>query len=356
MEGTRNVFDAALDRCREWMSRDEPYIVSFSGGKDSTTILMCSLIVAKELNKLPVRAVYIDEEIIDPATIEYIEQVRLWPEVQFDWICYPLIHTLRSKMRPHWKTWDPECKDLWVRQQPPWAITDIGDDPRPGDVSYTSIVSQYYQRKLGMKNINVVTGIRMAESFNRRRTIMNIGNYYSDIYPGYITVRPIFDWSTDDVWKAIVKFDWPHSKHYDNLWLKGMSLQGQRVAAWGNVAAMEISYFPEFYPEFWEKAIKRLPELRTSQRYRHTKLYREVMNKPDGLTWQEYCFKLLETLQPEDREYWKNKITISLRKWSKRSTLPFPETSYDIVGASWKRYCYVIGKNDRISGSSRDPI
>lgn len=115
----RSVYAAALERIRDLFALPALYVVSFSGGKDSTCVLELSLEVARELGKLPLRVAFFDEEILDPDTLAYVEQVRARPEIALDWFCVPLRHTLRSKGRTHWFTWDPACRDQWARRTAP---------------------------------------------------------------------------------------------------------------------------------------------------------------------------------------------------------------------------------------------
>lgn len=346
-----NVFDAALDRIRQLFAATPNYIVCFSGGKDSTSLMMLSLMVARELNRLPLEVAFIDEEIIDPDTIAYASQVQQWTDIALRWFCVPIRHTLRSEKRTHWYTWDPKEQAVWARDLPPHAITDVG--PLTDLSSYDNVVEQYYHAQYGNYDFMVTAGIRMQEAFNRRRQFIGAGDYV--VQQGrHLYGKPIYDWTTNDVWRAIIKYQWPHSTFYDKLWMKGWALHLQRVAPWGNVAQSQLIYYPEFYPEFWERAIRRLPELKPAQRYRMSKIYREVMNKPAGFTWQEYAMQLLSRLEPDSKEFWTKQISNQLKRFARKSTQPFPEE--DGFHPSWKKFCFLMGKNDRIHGGCRDSL
>ena len=60
----KNVYEASLDRIRYLYETFDDVVVSFSGGKDSTAMLLCCIDVATEINRLPVKAVFYDEEAI----------------------------------------------------------------------------------------------------------------------------------------------------------------------------------------------------------------------------------------------------------------------------------------------------
>ena len=358
-ESDQSVYDAAFERARKIFSLGLPVVVSFSGGKDSTGTMMVMLEVARELGKLPLEVATVDEEVIDPDTVAYLTEVSTWDEVNLRWLCVPIRHTLRGVHRPHWTTWDPGERADWARELPPGAVTldDIPDYPDISKASYYQAITAYY-RSIGIDKITQVAGIRMEESYNRRRAIIQAGRYIHKRPHGYYG-KPIYDWNWHDLWKAILENGWPHSGYYDKMWTQGVSMVNSRVAPWGNVAgSREVRYYPAFYPDFWERAIRRLPELRASARYGFTPLYRTKLGKPKGLTWQEYFWLLLSQVDEESRTYWTDEIERALRTWSTVSTMPFPEEPFKIgttlYEKSWKRYCGMIGKNDRFQGSSRD--
>lgn len=121
----QNVYDKTLERLEYLYRLYDEVIVSFSGGKDSTAMLLCAIDVATRLGKLPVKAVFYDEEAIHPPTIEYIERIRNRPDVDLEWYCLPIKHrNACSNEQPFWHCWHPEEKHLWVRDMPEWAISE----------------------------------------------------------------------------------------------------------------------------------------------------------------------------------------------------------------------------------------
>ena len=69
-----NVWEAALERTRHAFQLFDHLFVSFSGGKDSTCVLNVALTVARELDRLPLRVVFFDEECISYLTEEYVRE------------------------------------------------------------------------------------------------------------------------------------------------------------------------------------------------------------------------------------------------------------------------------------------
>lgn len=342
-----NVLEAARARINQLLDIDAPYVVSFSAGKDSTTVLMLSLEEAAKRGRLPIDVAFIDEEILDPDTIAYAEQVAQRPDVRFHWFCVPIRHTLRARSRSCWYTWDPDERAVWARPLPAGAITDVPGTTK--DASYRDILKAYWRGK----KFVCATGIRTQESFNRLRSLLVSGGYILED-GNCIYAKPIYDWKAEDIWRAVIRFKWSYSKCYDKLRTVGLPLTRQRIGPWGNVAQARImDLWAQFYPDFWQKATLRLPELRPAALYGDSKLYREIMSKPTGLTWQEYALKLLDQLDEDSQAYWRHWLSNMLARWRRQSSVPFPQDSKESK-LSWKHLCYRLGKNDRFQGESRD--
>jgi len=364
----KTVLEAARERVAHLFEAFDRVIVSFSGGKDSTVALHLCLDEARKRGALPLKVVMFDEEIIDPDTIEYCHRIRQNPEFEFMWFCVPILHTLRSQLRHHWITWDPEYRDVWARDMPDGAVTT--DDFASYQVGMTipeALMLYFPPERYG--RIAVAGGIRIQESFNRRRALQLSGSWMTFRSEHYCWAKPVFDWSWQDVWRYILANGFDHSAFYDKLWLKGVPPREQRVAPWGNVAAIrEARFYPEFYPDFWERVIRRLPEMRAQTRYGTTSLFSRTTDeaKPPGMTWQEYAMSLLEQFDdPEVQAYWRKQIEGKLRQWGKISSLPFPDEPVYVDGSreadSWHRMCKIIQKNDLVKQanggfSSRDNI
>jgi len=78
-DGEGDVLQAALARIRDIYQSYEHVIVTWSGGKDSTVALNLTVQVAEELDRLPVEVWFLDDEILDPDTIDFAERTRQRP-------------------------------------------------------------------------------------------------------------------------------------------------------------------------------------------------------------------------------------------------------------------------------------
>ena len=85
-----SVFDESMNRIRNIFNEFKNVVVCVSGGKDSTVIFNLSLIIAKELNRLPLKVMFIDQEAEWEATIEQIKKIMYNPNVKPYWYQMPI--------------------------------------------------------------------------------------------------------------------------------------------------------------------------------------------------------------------------------------------------------------------------
>ena len=65
-----NVFDAAVQRLTALYRAGHRVVVALSGGKDSTVCLELAVLAARECDRLPVEAFFVDEEVSVPGVAE----------------------------------------------------------------------------------------------------------------------------------------------------------------------------------------------------------------------------------------------------------------------------------------------
>lgn len=344
----QNVLEAAIERIEYIYQNFDHVCVSFSGGKDSTALLNLTIMVAKRLNRLPVHAIFFDEEAIHPPTIEYVERVRQDPNVQLDWFCLPFKHrNACSSEQPWWYTWNPDKKDVWVREMPANVITEHPMFRKGMPVPDFAPRIQ----PLSRGKVAQLIGLRTQESLRRYRVVTSrIDDNYINMHAKQKNVYncyPIYDWSSKDVWRLVAEYGLDYNRTYDVFNRTGMhnKLLQQRVCPpFGEQPLQGLWLYQECFPQMWAKMINRVPGAATAARYAKTSLYNSK-TKPDQLTWEAYVTLLLKN--SGDRAALRPIINKAIRAHYSKTDRPIPEKTPDIMsGASWKYIAMIAAKGD----------
>ena len=201
------VLEAARERLRHVYDTFDTVAVQFSGGKDSSAVLLLAKEIHEERGLGPVTVIFRDEEMVSPSVIRYIEYIKDLPWVNMEWYCLPMGQEIwvlgRREYVLLWSA-QREREGRLVRDIPPWAITAqhfglTNDEVVPEPVDYYTM-----QGKQGQ--VAFLTGIRANESMIRYRSVVQ------KLHENYINrpyrlskaiplrlVKPIYDWTTDDV-------------------------------------------------------------------------------------------------------------------------------------------------------------
>lgn len=354
----KTVLDAARDRVRFAYENFDDIQVSFSGGKDSTAVLNVTVEVARELDRLPVRAIFYDEECISLETVDYCRRVSQLPEVALEWYCLPVRHrNACSDEQPFWWPWAPEARDLWVRELPPEGITELeGFEIWPEDQRRSIPDTDPLVVPKGNRRSAVLMGIRADESMTRRRAVANRRpeNFVIPTVPGVSKVYPIYDWSTEDVWTAPAKLGWDVNATYDIFEMAGISHSSQRCAPpFGEEPMGQLWMWAVCFPDLWAKMCDRVPGAAAAARYSRTELYSfggDRKEKPPGITWQEFIRqRLAETAKsdPELAKYTAYKVRETLRRHYKKTTDPLmPTARHPYSGISWEWLYMLADRQD----------
>jgi predicted phosphoadenosine phosphosulfate sulfurtransferase len=348
----QDVYTEALNRIRNLYDTFDKVVVSFSGGKDSTALLNICIEVAREKNKLPVEAVFFDEEAIHPTTIEYVERVANNPEINLKWYCLEVKHrNACSNEEPFWYTWDIDKKDLWVRNMPKNAITSHKNFKK--GMSFQEFSPFIYDRSEG--KIAMLTGIRTEESLRRYRVIAQKNNDFyinAKVEPGSNQCRafPIYDWSSEDVWLAVHKYNWDYNRTYDlfnktKLFNKFLT---QRVCPpYGEEPLRGLWVYAECFPELWHKMLYRVKGVATAWRYANTELYGMPKDKPLGLTWKEYMHIIIDSYEHDSKNLVKKTINRYIRYHNTSTKQSIPEEEpHPLSGICYKLLCNIAIKGD----------
>lgn len=355
----KDVYQTTLDRIRYLYTLYDDVAVSFSGGKDSTATLLCTIEVARELGRLPVKALFYDEEAIHPPTIEYVARTRDREDVDLEWYCLPYkLRNACSNVEPEWYPWDPDKRELWVREMPECAITEHPRFERGMSMQDWGIA---HYRNTG---ICVLQGIRTQESLRRYRAVSAKKNdaYIVSVKQGgtVFFAYPIYDWSSSDVWKIIQTKNEDYNHTYDvfNRTSLYEKLLTQRVCPpFGEEPLRGLWLYAQCFPEMWEKMIHRVPGAATAARYGNTELYSRG-KKDDDIGWREHIENVLLTFDEEYRAMVKQSIHKAIKQHRKKTPDPIPEEDpHPLTGCSWKFLAKMAIRGDfkaRVIGSMQD--
>lgn len=367
----KNVYEAAVERFDFIYTHFDRVCVSFSNGKDSGVLLNLAIEAARRHNRLPVNALYIDMEAQYKHAIDFTYRMFNKPEVTGWWVCLPIhLRNAVSQFQPHWLCWDQDKREAWVREYPdnPHVITDIDYFPffRIG-MEFEEFVPEFARWFSQGEKTACCVGIRSDESLNRFRTIMSDTKITIDgkqwttkLFPedqnSYIyNCYPIYDWRTEDIWRANGKFGWDYNKIYDIMYLAGVSIYKQRLCQpYGDDQRQGLYLFKILEPETWAKIVNRVEGANFGNRYTEndrTTLGNFKVNLPQGHTYESYAKFLLETMPPYLAEHYREKINKFIKWWEEEGIHVIPDMADPKMEAarkvpSWRRICKVLLKND----------
>lgn len=359
-----DVWTLAVQRARQLYDQFDHHAVMFSGGKDSTATLHAMLAAAHEKpeERLPLRVIFWDEEIVPAETEDYVRRVSQRDDVALEWYCVPIKHRNAASLRnPYWSPWDPGMRDKWVRDLPPEAITsipgyDATDDPDTW-LHHSDLGPKLYDPAVHGEAVEIL-GIRAAESLRRygavsRREVDNwiVRNNDSAVRGALWKAYPVYDWGTDDVWTAPKVLGWDYNHNYDLQEMHGLTSHSQRVGTpFGNEALQKLNMWPILFPDMWEKMVDRVPGVATAARYATTELYsfREYPTKPQGMRWPDFIRDILERLGAENRRDNAEAVARYLLMHKKNSggALLAETAAHPLSGLSWDYLAMLAQRGD----------
>ena len=137
-----NVLTAARQRIALIFEHFERIYVAFSGGKDSSVMLHLVMDEAIKRQR-KVAVMFIDFEAQYAETIRHAtEMFEMYREnIDPHWICVPmLLRNAVTSYEPRWTCWDPERRDLWIREKPAWAKTEADYPFAPAGMEFEEFI------------------------------------------------------------------------------------------------------------------------------------------------------------------------------------------------------------------------
>lgn len=328
----KNVYQAARERIAFCIDHFDDYYVSFSGGKDSGALLELVVEVAREKNRLPVKAVFSDLEVIFDETVQYVKRMFERPEIKGYWFCLSEIDDNGSSIfERYFRMWDKDKKEKWIHEPPEYAITDENCpenmkkylNPDNLDFWYVRKVGEFFCDEFNLKNVCNFIGMRGQESYGRymcvktekHRTKVNNYTYKTkDAGERTFISLPLYDWNYQDIWRYYAIKNLDYNRTYDRMFKLGLSYPMMRTcSAFGEEQKKTLYYWKIFEPETFEKMLKRVEGVNFGALYNHTNINRGAIKKPQGITWKEYLNILLSELPEMVRENYKEKFDIAFR-------------------------------------------
>lgn len=314
-----NVLDAAKRRIRALFERHE-VAVTISGGKDSTVCFFLALEIAREMGRLPLKVIFLDQEAEYQCGIDYIRTLMAMPGVDPYWYQMPCYLFNANSSASEWlHCWDPEAEDVWMRPKEPNSIkvntTGVGK-------LFKNILSAVQNQHFG-DNIVFLGGVRAEESPTRFMALTKHEAVDGFTWGKIINTQntrwvmyPLYDWSYKDIWKAIHDNGWPYCSLYDYQYMLGVPTNRMRLSSLCHeISSGGLRYLQEIETETWNRLARRVPGVATSGKFSWS------LSCPSKLpfmftSWLEYRDYLAENLlPPAGQKKMRRKFEILDPKW-----------------------------------------
>ena len=300
-----NVFDEAIKRIHRLFDEFPNIVIGYSGGKDSTVILGLTLMVARERNRLPIPVIFIDQEAEWEHTIEQVREVMNRDRVKPYWLQCP-IRLFNATSTAKGKSWLHCWKEgeEWMRKKEDISIKENRFNEDRFKAMFKAVVgTEFPDTKTAF-----LGGVRTEESPGRMAGLTNEITYKDitwgnqlDKKKGHYSFYPIYDWTYQDIWKAINDNSWNYNKIYDLMFKHGVPIQEMRVSNLHHETAVKSLYFiQKLEPETWNKLNDRVEGTHMAGQLKN-----DAFQVPKKLpyvfkSWKEYRDYLLENLIKEE--------------------------------------------------------
>lgn len=365
----QNVFEAAQERVAYIFDHFERIYISFSGGKDSTVMMHLVCAEARKRQRI-VGVLVIDLEAQYKITMEHVsEMLREYADcIDPYWVCLPmLLRNAVTQFEPRWCCWEPEAKDIWVRELPNDAS--VISNPKFFPFFESKMEFEEFMVLFGVwygcgEPTVAFVGIRADESLNRFRTIasrskeMHGGQRFTTLVESKASLYnayPLYDWKTSDVWTYHAKTGATYNRLYDYMHQAGLSIHQMRICQpYGDDQRRGLWLYHLIEPQSWFKVVARVNGANTGALYVQETgnvMGYNAISKPEGHTWKSFCNLLLSSLPRTTREHYIAKFRVFIKGWRGRGYDEIPDVAPRVLenahwAPSYRRLCKVLLRND----------
>ncbi len=258
----QNTFDAALDRIRYLFAEFPTVICNVSGGKDSTVCLNLCMQVAREMKRLPLPVMWIDQEVEWQGTVDYCDWVMRLKDVRPMWLQVPMIITNNaSSIVEYNHCWRESEKDKWTHPKSDISLKEnvYGTD-RFHDL-FHAVIRYHYPNQRAC----YITGMRAEEAPKRFLAVTDSASYKWITWARvlskdeYYSFHPIYDWTVTDVWKAIHDNKWKYNVVYNDLYRLGIAPTRMRISNLHHETSIRgLLLVQEIEPVTWSRIADRI--------------------------------------------------------------------------------------------------
>lgn len=298
----KDVYTAATERISTIFDKFENIVCSLSGGKDSTAMVNLALDEARKRGR-KINVFFLDQEAEYQATIDLVESVMKDPNVNPYWFQVPCYMTnSTSYTQDLLYSWGPGEK--WIREKNPIAIKQINEEYPQRFYPFID----WFESKWDKKTTCFLVGLRAEESLNRFRAVAKNPGYkdwnWTTSTNGLVKAYPLYDWTFEDIWIYIGKFNIRYNKIYDFMYSIGFDIAGMRVSNLIHEKSFKcLTRLPEFEPDTYNKLMERIGGIHIAARYANEDTIYNVKELPSRFkNWKDYRDFLLETTPLEKKE------------------------------------------------------
>lgn len=310
------VLEASRRRIAWVFDHFDRIMVSVSGGKDSTVLLVLAMQEARRRGR-KVDVFFLDEEVTYESTVKQVEYLMgLYPENTTPWwLQVPFYLTNATSLTDgQLQVWAPGDHKIWMRPKRedaikarPWSADSETIRNRAKGFGFYDAIENFERM---FTDTAFLVGLRGVESPNRWRTMtkhpVEVDGekvYWGTRKGANAAFYPIHDWIHTDVWRFIHEEGVRYSRIYDLQFMKGYPINEMRVSSLVHERAFKaICDLPEFEPKTYARLLKRIKGIALAQeRGKDAKLFKARKLPQAFKSWRKYRDFLLETHPDPDK-------------------------------------------------------